>query len=99
MFLSALHPPWKAWYNEVIPPFTRPQDRRKAREEREAERERYFTICKIYQMSGITKHDLNWTLKLIFGAKFKAWFIKNYILYLKLAYNISDRLGKHHQGW
>ncbi|XP_048751885.1 uncharacterized protein LOC125663636 isoform X2 [Ostrea edulis] len=37
---QALHPPWRHWYNDVIPPFTKPQDRRKAREEREAERER-----------------------------------------------------------
>ena len=40
LFLTALHPPWRHWYNDVIPPFTKPQDRRKAREEREAERER-----------------------------------------------------------
>lgn len=37
---QAQHPPWRHWYNDVIPPFTKPQDRRKAREEREAERER-----------------------------------------------------------
>lgn len=39
--LTAQHPPWRHWYNDVIPPFTKPQDRRKAREEREAERERW----------------------------------------------------------
>ncbi|KAK3083788.1 hypothetical protein FSP39_003216 [Pinctada imbricata] len=39
---QALHPPWRHWYNDVIPPYTKPQDRRKAREEREAERERFL---------------------------------------------------------
>ncbi|ESP02547.1 hypothetical protein LOTGIDRAFT_171946 [Lottia gigantea] len=37
---QASHPPWRHWHNDVIPPFTKPQDRRTAREEREAERER-----------------------------------------------------------
>ncbi|XP_076107077.1 uncharacterized protein LOC143075526 isoform X2 [Mytilus galloprovincialis] len=37
---QAQHPPWRHWYNDVIPPHTKPQDRRKAREEREAERDR-----------------------------------------------------------
>jgi len=37
---QAIHPPWRHWYNDQIPPYTQPQDRRKAREEREAERER-----------------------------------------------------------
>uniref|UniRef100_A0A2C9LMW7 Uncharacterized protein n=1 Tax=Biomphalaria glabrata TaxID=6526 RepID=A0A2C9LMW7_BIOGL len=35
-----IHPPWRHWYNDQVPPYTKPQDRRKAREEREAERER-----------------------------------------------------------
>ena len=34
-----MHPPWRHWYNDQIPPYTQPQDRRKAREEREAERQ------------------------------------------------------------
>lgn len=38
--ISAIHPPWRHWYNDLIPPYTKPQDRRRAREEREAERER-----------------------------------------------------------
>ncbi|XP_059163173.1 uncharacterized protein LOC131946430 [Physella acuta] len=37
---QSIHPPWRHWYNDQIPPYTKPQDRRKAREEREAERER-----------------------------------------------------------
>ncbi|BFZ18747.1 hypothetical protein BsWGS_21786 [Bradybaena similaris] len=37
---QSLHPPWRHWYNDQVPPYTKPQDRRKAREEREAERER-----------------------------------------------------------
>ncbi|XP_005096813.2 uncharacterized protein LOC101844992 [Aplysia californica] len=37
---QSVHPPWRHWYNDQIPPYTQPQDRRKAREEREAERER-----------------------------------------------------------
>ncbi|XP_067670758.1 uncharacterized protein [Haliotis asinina] len=37
---QAEHPPWRHWYNDLVPPYTKPQDRRKAREEREAERER-----------------------------------------------------------
>ncbi|KAL4224027.1 hypothetical protein ACF0H5_017484 [Mactra antiquata] len=37
---QAIHPPWRHWYNDVIPPYTRPHDRKTAREEREAERER-----------------------------------------------------------
>ncbi|KAK7088108.1 uncharacterized protein [Littorina saxatilis] len=37
---QAIHPPWRHWYNDLIPPYTKPQDRRRAREEREAERER-----------------------------------------------------------
>ena len=36
----AIHPPWRHWYNDLIPPYTKPQDRRRAREERDAERER-----------------------------------------------------------
>ncbi|KAL5016898.1 hypothetical protein ScPMuIL_006487 [Solemya velum] len=36
----AAHPPWRHWYNDVVPPYMTPQDRRKAREEREADRER-----------------------------------------------------------
>lgn len=38
--ILAMHPPWRHWFNDVIPPYTRPPDRRTAREEREAERER-----------------------------------------------------------
>ncbi|XP_064613164.1 uncharacterized protein LOC135476947 [Liolophura sinensis] len=34
------HPPWQHWFNDVIPPYTRPPERRRAREEREAERDR-----------------------------------------------------------
>lgn len=45
LFNTAQHPPWRHWYNDVIPPHTKPQDRRKAREEREAERERYKLEC------------------------------------------------------
>ncbi|KAH9524500.1 hypothetical protein Btru_027035 [Bulinus truncatus] len=37
---QSIHPPWRHWYNDQVPPYTKPQDRRKAREEREAERER-----------------------------------------------------------
>ncbi|GFS25981.1 hypothetical protein ElyMa_001702300 [Elysia marginata] len=37
---QSVHPSWRHWYNDQIPPYTKPQDRRKAREEREAERER-----------------------------------------------------------
>ncbi|CAG5120922.1 unnamed protein product [Candidula unifasciata] len=37
---QSLHPPWRHWHNDQVPPYTKPQDRRKAREEREAERER-----------------------------------------------------------
>ncbi|XP_041349951.1 LOW QUALITY PROTEIN: uncharacterized protein LOC121369143 [Gigantopelta aegis] len=37
---QAENPPWRHWHNDLIPPYTKPQDRRKAREEREAERER-----------------------------------------------------------
>ena len=39
-FITAQHPPWRHWFNDAIPPYTRPPDRRTAREEREAERER-----------------------------------------------------------
>ncbi|XP_055863033.1 uncharacterized protein LOC106072877 [Biomphalaria glabrata] len=37
---QSIHPPWRHWYNDQVPPYTKPQDRRKAREGREAERER-----------------------------------------------------------
>lgn len=37
---TAIHPPWRHWYNDLIPPYTQPHDRKTAREEREAERER-----------------------------------------------------------
>ncbi|PVD31188.1 hypothetical protein C0Q70_06600 [Pomacea canaliculata] len=37
---QAIHPPWRHWYNDLIPPYTKPHDRRRAREERELERER-----------------------------------------------------------
>ncbi|XP_060558814.1 uncharacterized protein LOC132719086 [Ruditapes philippinarum] len=37
---QAIHPPWRHWYNDLIPPYTQPHDRKTAREEREAERER-----------------------------------------------------------
>lgn len=38
---QAVHPPWRNWYSDVIPPYTQVQDRRTAREERDAERERF----------------------------------------------------------
>ncbi|KAH3885194.1 uncharacterized protein LOC127839191 [Dreissena polymorpha] len=37
---QAMHPAWRHWFNDMIPPYTQPADRRTAREEREAERER-----------------------------------------------------------
>ncbi|XP_052802733.1 uncharacterized protein LOC128232959 isoform X2 [Mya arenaria] len=37
---QAQHPSWRHWFNDLIPPYTRPANRRTAREEREAERER-----------------------------------------------------------
>ncbi|KAJ8318236.1 LOW QUALITY PROTEIN: hypothetical protein KUTeg_003327 [Tegillarca granosa] len=37
---GALNPPWRHWVNDVVPPETKPKDRKLAREEREAEKER-----------------------------------------------------------
>ncbi|XP_021371343.1 uncharacterized protein LOC110461920 isoform X2 [Mizuhopecten yessoensis] len=45
------HPPWRHWYNDVIPPYTKPQERRRAREEREAERERMARMQKDNEIS------------------------------------------------
>ncbi|KAK6184233.1 hypothetical protein SNE40_002067 [Patella caerulea] len=52
---QAAHPPWRHWYNDVIPPYTKPQDRRKAREEREAERER---LLQQQKEATDLRHDL-----------------------------------------
>ncbi|XP_060063760.1 uncharacterized protein LOC132544209 [Ylistrum balloti] len=49
------HPPWRHWYNDVIPPYTKPQERRRAREEREAERER---MARMQKDNEISKREL-----------------------------------------
>ncbi|XP_069136480.1 uncharacterized protein [Argopecten irradians] len=49
------HPPWRHWYNDVIPPYTKPQERRRAREEREAERER---LARMQKDNEISKREM-----------------------------------------